>query len=129
VTRLLLDTHILLWATARSERLSAAARAVLEDPDHVLLWSAVGTAELAVKASIGKLQLPSPVAPFVDRHVRKLGLERLPLDDRHAAMIETLPLHHRDPFDRLLIAQALVEEVPIVTADQAFRLYEVEVIW
>lgn len=127
--RLLLDTHVLLWAAARSERLSPTAREILEEPTNILLWSAVGTAELAVKASIGKLRLPAPVAEFVDRHVRKLALERLPLEDVHAAVVEKLPLLHRDPFDRLLIAQATVEEIPLVSADLTFQKYDVEVVW
>lgn len=127
--RLLLDTHVLLWAAACSDRLSPGARSLLEDPENTLVWSAVGTAELALKVSIGKLRLPTLVEAFVDRHARKLALERLALQDAHAAVIERLPLLHRDPFDRLLIAQATVEELPIVSADSALRDYDVEVVW
>ena len=129
MNRFLLDTHVLLWAAAHSARLSPAARAILEEPENILYWSAISTAELAVKASIGKLRLPGPVHAFVDRHVRKLGLQRLPLEDPHAAMVEKLPLHHRDPFDRLLVAQALVEEIPLVSADSLLARYAVEVVW
>ena len=127
--RLLLDTHVLLWAAAHSERLSQNARSLLEDQENMLLWSAVGTVELALKSSIGKLQLPTSVEAFVNRHVRLLVLDRLALEDAHAAVVEQLPLHHRDPFDRMLIAQATFEEVPILSADSAFRDYDVEVIW
>jgi PIN domain nuclease of toxin-antitoxin system len=129
MSTLLLDTHVLLWAVARSERLSPLARSLCEDPDNVLLWSAVSTAELAVKVAIGKLTLPASVDAFVRRHARKLALQPLPLEDAHAAALERLPLHHRDPFDRLLVAQALVEEVPLLSADPALRRYDVELRW
>ncbi len=127
--RALLDTHVMLWAAAASQRLAPDARATLEDLGTTLLWSPVSTAELAIKSSIGKLHLPKPLPDFLERHIEQLGLTPLPLTDAHALALESLPIHHRDPFDRLLIAQAIVEAIPLISADPALGNYGVRVIW
>lgn len=101
----------------------------MDDRRHQLMWSTVSTAELAVKLTIGKLQLPSPLALFLESRLRQQDITVLPLRQRHAAELAELPLLHRDPFDRLLIAQARIEGVPIITADRLIAEYDVTVCW
>lgn len=107
MSAVLLDTHVLIWWLSAPERLSPAARACLEAPTGDVFLSAVTTAELAIKSSIGRLTLPSPVLQFVTDAMRLDGLSSLAFEHVHAAALATLPLHHRDPFDRMLVAQAL----------------------
>lgn len=126
--RALLDTHVLLWWRCDDPRLSPDVRALFEDPGSELLWSAVSTAEIAVKSSIGKLSLPDPADAWTRRALREDCLTPLALTGEHAARLEGLPLHHRDPFDRLLIAQCQSEEVPLVTADRSLAAYDVAII-
>ena len=125
----LVDTMVLIRAAGLPGRVSATAREIIEDEQSEMYWSAVSTAELAIKSAIGKLRLGEDVLGFVHRHRDRLGLQSLVLRDVHAAELEHLPLHHRDPFDRLLIAQARVEGLPVITADPAFDAYEVDVVW
>lgn len=127
--RALLDTHALLWWMAGADRLSPAARALFEDPQSELLWSSVSTAELAIKASIGRLQLARPLPELIGRVFAEDGIEPLELRHVHAFELGRLPLHHRDPFDRLLVAQARSEGVPLVSKDASISLYDVRVIW
>ena len=127
--RYLLDTHVFLWGLAKPILLSSAARSVMDDRRHELLWSTVSTAELAVKLSIGKLKLPTPLARFLESRLRQQDLVVLPLQQAHAVELAELPLLHRDPFDRLLVAQARIEGVPIITADRLIAKYDVEVCW
>lgn len=118
---LLLDTHVLLWANGDPSRLGPIATAHLQDPVNRLLVSAVSVAEIAIKRSIGKLEMPMPI----DDLVEALGAAWLDLTSTHAAAVERLPLLHRDPFDRLLAAQALVETVTLLTADERLLVYPV----
>ena len=127
--RILLDTHVFIWWMADDERLSRIAYEILADRDSELLWSAASTWELAIKASLGKLHLPEPVDAYVRSRMRSQGLGPLPIYDDHAAAVQGLPWHHRDPFDRLLVAQAKVEGVPLLTGDPWIRQYEVKTIW
>ena len=127
--RALLDTHALLWWLHDSSRLSPEARAWLEDGSRTLLWSSVGTAEIAIKMSVGGLRIGLPLDELLTRLFRDEGFTPLRLEHAHAARLAELPLLHRDPFDRLLIAQGLAEDVPIVTRDAAFAGYGVRVIW
>lgn len=126
--RLLLDTHAWLWATTERDRLSAEAIALLEDTENEALVSAASAHEIAIKWSLGKLRLPEPPASWVPAVVARRGYGVLPIELRHALRVSTLPKHHADPFDRVLIAQALEEDLPILTADPAIRRYEVRVI-
>lgn len=126
--RALLDTHVLLWWLTDSQRLSTAARELLADATSDLLWSAASTWEMGIKVALGKLSLPEPLTDFVARQMRAQGLTGLPIHHEHAARTSTLPPVHRDPFDRLLVGQALVERVPLVTRDTTLRGYGIDVV-
>jgi PIN domain nuclease of toxin-antitoxin system len=123
--RLLLDTHALLSLLFADRRLSAPAREAMERRDAQLVVSAVSVWEIAIKRAIGKLRAPDDV---VER-IEEAGGELLSVTARHAHATAALPLHHRDPFDRLLIAQAQLERCAIVSGDGAFPAYDVRVVW
>jgi PIN domain nuclease of toxin-antitoxin system len=124
----LVDTHSMLWFAAADRRLSRTARTTMEQAEAVLLLSVATVWEMAIKASLGRLQLPGTVASYIAGK-RDEGYRLLPIDAAHAALVESLPFHHRDPFDRLLAAQALTERCPIVSRDRVFRKYGVTTIW
>jgi PIN domain nuclease of toxin-antitoxin system len=125
---LLVDTHAFLWFMAGDARLSATARRAMEDASAGWCLSAASVWEMAIKSSLGRLTLPAAVAEYVATKVRA-GLVVLPVEWSHAAAIETLPHHHGDPFDRLIVAQAQAEGLHVVTRDAVFRDYGVRVIW
>lgn len=121
--RLLLDTHVVLWQLSGERELSAPARDAIAAADDLLL-SAVSFAEVGIKAAVGKLDVPDDLqARIADSGVRTLGLS-----PAHGLAVSDLPVHHRDPFDRLIIAQALIERLMVVTADARFREYGVELL-
>jgi PIN domain nuclease of toxin-antitoxin system len=125
--RLLLDTAVLVFAVESPEHLSKRAAAALRNPENILELSAISLSELAVKASIGKLAISEAVAR---QAVKDLDIRVLPYTAEHALRLFDLPLHHSDPFDRQIIAQALSEKIPLVTPDQKFGLYDgLKVIW
>src|SRR5215210_4290589 len=115
--RILLDTQCWLWMTLAPERFSAAARALVETRHNTLYLSAASAWEIAIKHALGKLRLPELPVAYVPARVTALGVQPLPIELQHALHVATLPAHHRDPFDRLLIAQAQLEDLPILTAD------------
>jgi PIN domain nuclease of toxin-antitoxin system len=117
---LLLDTHALLWWLADQE-MSAGAKAEIADPANLVAVSAASIGEMSIKAALGKLDIDRPLAPTV----RAAGFELLAITAEHADRAGTLPLHHRDPFDRMLIAQAQAEGLVVATRDPAFDAYEV----
>ena len=125
--RLLLDTAILIYGVEAPERLSKRAAAALQNPENVLELSAISITEIAIKASLGKLR----VTPAMARQaVQDLDIRILPYTGEHALRLFELPLHHGDPFDRQIIAQALSEKIPVVTPDEKFRLYSgLKIIW
>lgn len=127
--RVLLDTHCWLWMLAAPERLSARALCLVDDPQGELLLSAASAWEIAIKYAVGKLALPEPPARFVPSRMERSGVLPLPVSHAHAAHVAELPPHHRDPFDRLLIAQAELEGLPLLTVDRAFAAYGIELIW
>jgi PIN domain nuclease of toxin-antitoxin system len=126
--RLLLDSHALLWFDGGDRRLSPTARQVLEDQNTDLLVSVASIWELAIKSSRGRLTLPKPIYDYVIE-LEASGYYLLPILAEHAAAVATLPSHHRDPFDRLLAAQALAEQIALVTRDRIFKKYGINVIW
>ena len=128
---LLLDTHTFLWFAGRQQYalLPQATKDVLEDGTNTLFLSYASVWELAIKVSIGKLQLTEPVADLVRFQQASISLQLLPCDLAHLDLIERLPFHHKDPFDRLLIAQAQVEGLTIVSIDAAFDAYGVTRLW
>jgi len=125
---LLLDTRAFIWFATGDTQLGEAAAAAIVDPDHDVLLSAASVWEMAIKASLGKLELAAPLHAIVAA-ARERRIATLPITPAHALRVEALPFHHRDPFDRLLIAQALEEQLTLVTRDEAFRHYEVPVLW
>jgi PIN domain nuclease of toxin-antitoxin system len=127
--RYLLDTSALLHFLGGSPRLSAAARRLMTDPGTTLVISAVSALEVAIKVNIGKAWLGLPVDAFFDQAVRVTGADVLPVTIPHAAAVARLPVEHRDPFDRLLAAQALTEGLPIISPDRAFDLLGVPRSW
>jgi PIN domain nuclease of toxin-antitoxin system len=127
--RVLLDTHVLIWWFENPARISRPAFRVMEDPGSDLVWSVIGTVEMALKVPLGRLRLPGTLDSFLEEQREQLGLEILPVEQRHALRLATLPPHHRDPFDRLLVAQAMAEGIPVVSSDPRFRAYDVEVLW
>jgi PIN domain nuclease of toxin-antitoxin system len=127
--RVLIDTHVFLWWVEGDRVLPSRARAALANPDNECLLSVASAWELAIKACLGKLRLAVPVKRYVVEHVAANAFRMLDIRLPHAARVESLAAHHRDPFDRLLIAQALEEDLPIVTANPVFRKYGVRRIW
>lgn len=127
--RLILDTHAFLWWLANDPLLSDKARAVIADGRNECFLSLASCWELAIKSSLGKLRLTQPVDRFIPDEMSANGFHLLTIDFRHVAKIETLPFHHRDPFDRLLVAQALLEKMAIVSCDAVLSEYGVKRIW
>jgi len=125
--RLLLDTHVWLWAVSAPERLGDQAREVLEAADNELLLSAASVWEISIKVGLGKLTLPEPPDRFVPGRMARDRIAALPVTVPHALAVANLPSVHRDPFDRMLVAQAKTEVLPILTADPVFLRYDVEV--
>jgi PIN domain nuclease of toxin-antitoxin system len=125
---LLRDTHAFLWFAAGDARLSRPARRAIERRGAELWLSAASVWEMAIKSRLGHLTLPASVADYVDDKIAA-GLQVLEVAAAHAAAVEGLPFHHRDPFDRLLVAQARLEQLPLVTADAVFGRYGVRTIW
>jgi PIN domain nuclease of toxin-antitoxin system len=126
--RVLLDTQVWLWMLAAPDRLSTESRALLVASENELLLSAASAWEIAIKHGLGRLQLPESPAKYIPRMMVHTSVTPLPIHHRHALHVAELPEHHRDPFDRLLVAQAQVEGVPIISADPQLRQYNVEVL-
>ena len=122
--RLLLDTHVVVWWLADDPALPAAHRRAVSDPGNTVLFSAVNIAEISIKTSLGKLEAPTDAA----EQLIAQGFEELPLTAAHAARLRDLPWLHRDPFDRMLVAQAQEEALTFVTLDRRCRDYDVRVL-
>lgn len=121
--KLLLDTHVFLWFIMGSSNLTPQARALIEDDKNRKFISVASLWEIAIKSSIGKLSLSAPFDQLIPQQLSLNGFELLPIEIAHLATVTTLPFHHRDPFDRLLIAQAVSEKMPVVSSDAAFDAY------
>jgi PIN domain nuclease of toxin-antitoxin system len=126
--KLLLDTHVLLWALAEPDRLSDSARRALEGGEHELVVSAASVWEIAIKQSLGKLELPGPVDSWLLDAVEELDATWLAIEPADAAAVARLPDHHRDPFDRMLVAQAQ-RGFTLVTHDRRLSAYPISVLW
>lgn len=127
--QLLLDTHSFLWFIAGSPELSATAKSLIEDDDNNSLLSVASVWEIAIKLSLGKLTLEKPFEDLIPQQIVENAITLLNISIPHTVIVTTLPFHHRDPFDRLLIAQAKVEKIPIVSRDEVFDIYDVERLW
>ena len=127
--RILLDTHTFLWGIAEPARLSSTARKIMEDGDNDIFVSAASAWEIAIKTHLGKLRLPARPEAFVSEQLLKHRFNSLPVSFSHALHVFALPALHRDPFDRLLISQSMLEQLPILTADTKIRQYHVKTIW
>jgi len=127
--RLLLDTHTFLWFVLNDSQLSGAAQSLINDPANDILISPASYWEIAIKVGLGKLDLHAPYDDFMRRGIVGNDFETLPIEPRHTSVLTTLPLHHRDPFDRLMIAQAMIEAIPIVGMDAVFDSYGVQRLW
>ena len=125
MARLLVDTHAVLWAVGRTVGLSPTARTLLEDPENEPLVSLASLWEIAIKSSLGKLNAPDELPDEIDA----TGFGWLAVAREHVWAVRSLPLHHRDPFDRLLIAQALTERLPLVSSDTQLDAYGVDRVW
>ena len=127
--RALLDTHVFLWWITDDPRLSPRAREAIADAGNQIFLSAASGWEIAIKARLGKIQLPAHPGHFIAEQLALNAIECLPLRMEHALHVYTLPDYHRDPFDRLLVAQSQLENMPIITSDPFIARYAVEVIW
>jgi|Deesub1362A_J573_1020465.scaffolds.fasta_scaffold04828_5 PIN domain nuclease of toxin-antitoxin system len=127
--RALLDTHTFLWWITDDPQLSLRVREIIGDASNQLFLSTASGWEMAIKARLGRLRLPNDLESFVAEQLIINRLESLPVQMSHALHTYTLPDYHRDPFDRLLVAQARLESLPILTADPQISRYSVEVIW
>ena len=126
--RYLLDTHIWLWTLVDPDKIGREVRNILADTESALYLSAASTWEMSIKYRLGKLPLPEVPEAFVLPRLARDGIEPLPIQHIHAVRVASLPYHHTDPFDRLLIATAQTESLTILTSDQQFLAYEIEVL-
>jgi PIN domain nuclease of toxin-antitoxin system len=127
--RVLIDTHVFIWYVQNSERLPRLVAALINDGRNDILFSIASVWEMAIKQSTGKLNLGVPYASFIEEQMRLNNMELLPVRLEHLEVVTTLPFHHRDPFDRILIAQAIVEDIILISADSVFSLYPVQRMW
>ncbi len=127
--RLLLDTHAFLWFILDDPKLSDKARGLIADPDNVVEISPASYWEIAIKISLKKYTLPESYETFMDRELKQNSFRILPIEPKHTAILTELPFHHRDPFDRLLIAQAKSENIPLVSTDAAMDAYPIKRLW
>ncbi len=127
--RILLDTQAFLFATLETRRFSDHAMSRMSSSDSELLLSDVSCWEVAIKVAIGRLSIEGDITQFFDEQAREMRLTPLPISRAHVLYVATLPLHHRDPFDRLLVAHSLHERVPLVSNDHKLDDYGIERIW
>jgi PIN domain nuclease of toxin-antitoxin system len=126
--RALLDTHVFLWGIAGDGRMSQQARDIFIGPSNLSI-SIASIWEILIKVQVGKLNLPRPAGTYLINKLAENRIETLPIHLDHLLEFERLPMHHRDPFDRVLIAQSIEEGWPIITSDPAFKKYPIRVIW
>jgi PIN domain nuclease of toxin-antitoxin system len=127
--KVLLDTHAFIWWVTNDPQLSQTARATIADPDNTILFSVVNAWEIIIKQGTGKLTLPEPAETYIPSRIAANQFVTLPINLSHILQVASLPDLHRDPFDRLLIAQSQTEQIPIVSIDRYIVQYPVNVIW
>ncbi|HKI38370.1 MAG TPA: type II toxin-antitoxin system VapC family toxin [Gemmataceae bacterium] len=127
--RLLLDTHAFLWFVLNDPQSSATAQRLISDPANDVLISPASYWEVAIKVGLRKLDLHAPYDDFIQRGLVGNDFAILPIEPRHTSVLTTLPLHHRDPFDRLIVAQAMVENIPLVSMDAVLDQYPITRLW
>jgi PIN domain nuclease of toxin-antitoxin system len=127
--RLLLDTHAFLWFITNDSQLSAAAKALIGDPGNEILVSPASYWEIAIKVSFGKYPLTVPFETLITQGIDGNGFKVLAIEPRHTAALTTMPFHHRDPFDRVLVAQAQVEQISVVSNDAILDQYGANRLW
>ena len=127
--RVLLDTSSFLWFIAGSDRLSINAQNIIVDQNNDLFLSTVSLWEIAIKVSIGKLELLQSFDKLIPDQLHKNDIHTLSMELNHLSELIQLPFHHRDPFDRLIIAQSMTEAMPVISSDPAFKMYPIEIIW
>ena len=125
----LLDTAIFLWSVGSPEKLNRQATELLQDTGAKLFLSAASAWEISIKSALGKLKLPEAASAYVPRRLASQGIRSLPISHIHALAAGELPQHHRDPFDRMLVAQASSEGMVLMTADPSFKKYDLDILW
>lgn len=127
--RLLLDRHTLIWLASQDDKLSDKAKELILDIENELFLSVASIWEMSIKASLGKLILQQPIAQIISEQVQSNGLQLINIETAHALAVASLPWHHRDPFDRLIIAQSQLENLTILGCDSVMDAYEVKRVW
>jgi PIN domain nuclease of toxin-antitoxin system len=127
--KILLDTHTFLWFIAGDSQLDSYARQLIEAANNERYLSLASVWEITIKSSLGRLKVPTPPSTLIREHILANAIDLLAITPEHLDKLYTLPYHHKDPFDRLLIAQAMQEGMLLVTKDQAFDMYNVQVSW
>ncbi len=125
----LLDTHVLIWWITSDNRLSAAAKALIQSRRNTLYWSAASSWEVSIKHALGRLVFDEAPEKLFASELEKNHIETLVITNEHAFLAGQLPMHHKDPFDRMLVAQAQIESLSIVTNDPILQRYDVDVVW
>ena len=126
---ILLDTHVLLWALMEPDKLSITAKQLIEHTENTLWVSSASIWEIATKYRLGKLPHAQALVQGLEQHLQQLQIEELPISIKHAFLAGSHPAFHRDPFDRMLAAQALLEGIPIITQDTAFQQFQISILW
>jgi PIN domain nuclease of toxin-antitoxin system len=127
--KLLLDTHAFIWWASEPQRLSQKVLTLCQDRANTLMISVASIWEMQIKLQLGRLRLTLPLRNLIESQQQANNLQVLPIELSHVLALDNLPLHHRDPFDRLLIAQSNVEDAPLVSMDRAFSEYQVKLLW
>jgi PIN domain nuclease of toxin-antitoxin system len=127
--KILIDTHVFIWYIQNSERLPSSVTMLINDGSSQILFSIASIWEMAIKQSTGKLNLGVPYIGFIEEQMKLNNIELMPINLNHIEVVTTLPFHHRDPFDRILIAQAIMEDIVLISSDSVFSLYPVQRVW
>ena len=127
--RVLLDTHAFLWFILNDPQLSSTAKTLIEDPANDIEISPASYWEIAIKIGLGKYSLPGPYQLFMESQIAINDFQILPIEPKHTGILTSLPPHHKDPFDRLLVAQAMKENIPLVSGDATLDKYPIQRLW